>query len=140
VRGALLGLLMFPATAQAQTHPCDLAPVTAIQASGPIAIGFCVRLVDADGNPVPLTSVISFRIKVDEAQVFNGPLSPVGVPSPTGSLYYETPKTISVSRGSHTVIAYVTTTEGGESDGSDPFVFVFNGVPLGKPIVKGPKK
>lgn len=128
------------ANVEAQTHPCDAPAVTVIKTNAPIGIGFCIKPIDADGIPVPLTSIASFRVKIDEAQVFNGPLTPIGTPSATGFIYYETPNNLSVAKGQHVVLVYVTTANGVESEGSDPFTFTLSGVGLGKPIVKGPKK
>ncbi len=124
----------------AQTHPCDAPAVTTIQTNGPIAIGFCVKPVDTDGVAIPVASITSLRVKVDEVNVFQGALAPIGTPSATGSLYYETPKTLALAKGQHTVVAYVTTSNGVESEGSDPFVFTLTGVGMAKPVIKGPKK
>ena len=127
----LMSLMLACASiASAQTHPCDIPPDgnTTLQTNGPVSVGFCQAPKDADGNTVTLTG---FRVTIDGADVFKGPLSPIGAPNATGLSYYETPKTIVLAKGSHTAVAYASSADG-ESAGTDPFVFTLKGLPPGK--------
>jgi hypothetical protein len=136
---ALASVFVFASTAAAQTHPCDLPPVTVVQTNGPVALSFCLAPADADGNPLPLSAVSSVRITMDGTVVFNGPLASTGAPAADGRGYFETPKTFTLTKGAHRMIVFASIADG-EGPGSDPFDWTLKGVPPGKPIVKGPKK
>lgn len=134
-----VAILLSATAVCAQTHPCDLPPVTTVSTNGPVAVGFCLLPVDADGNSIPMSAVTNIRITVDGTQVFSGPLAPVGAFAADGRGYFETPKTLSFAKGQHRMVVFASigTDEG---QGSDPFDWTLKGVPPGPPIVKGPKK
>src|SRR3954469_16592557 len=103
---AAVALLAFASVGSAQTHPCDVLGSTTVQSNSPVAVGVCVLPKDADGVTIPIASLTSFRVTIDGVTVFTGPLTPIGAPSTTGSYYFETTKTITVSKGQHTVVGY----------------------------------
>lgn len=107
--------------------PCDAAPLVnpTISVTGPIYVGICQPTVDADGNP---TTVTSFRVTIDGGTVFNGPLPMLVNANAAGYAYYETPKSITVSRGSHVAVVYSSNADG-ENTGSDPYPFTIKKSP-----------
>lgn len=132
-----LAITMGASSASAQTHPCDqvVANNPTIVVTGPVSVGFCFNGKDALGNP---TTVTSFRVQVDAADVFTGLLQPVGAPSSTGVSYYETPKTLTINRGSHTALVFVSNADG-EGPASSPFAFNIR-VPPGQGKVQSVNK
>jgi hypothetical protein len=130
---ALALLVGLPAAAQAQTHPCDVTPaVPDVRPGVGFAVGFCVDGKDAEGNPVTYDS---FKVAIDGTQVFNAGLTPVGAPSATGMVYYETPKTLKVATaGTHSVVVRAASLAGGDSLPSAPLSFAAKALPPNSPL------
>ena len=128
---ALAFVVGLASVAQAQ-HPCDVTPAGSSVGVTNNGIAFCHPLIDTAGNSTVLTS---FRITIDAVQVFNGPLTQMGGLSPTGSGYFETPKNITMAKGTHTVAVFASNADG-ESVSSDPLTWQIKGVPPGKPLPK----
>lgn len=131
----LVAFALISVPAQAQTHPCDTVPVVnpTIQTSTPVSIGFCHVPVDASGNSTVITS---YRLAIDGATVFTGALTAIGAANASGAFYFETPKTITVAKGAHSVVEYASNADG-EGLGSDPYAFTVKGLPPGKGKVDG---
>jgi hypothetical protein len=101
------------------THPCDVVVGAATPGPAPVGAGFCHSGKDVNGNP---TTITKFIVKVDGVIVFNGPLTPIGSPSSTGLNYYETPKNIIPTVGSHTItVAAVNASGTGAATAAYPF-------------------
>lgn len=126
-------VLAFATPLFAQTHPCDVAPVQGqvLQTNSTVAVGFCQPNKDADGNTIPIASITSYRVVVDNGTVFTGALTPIGSASASGLYYFETPKNIPISKGGHVAVVYPSN-DGGEGAGSDPLSFTVKNVPPGK--------
>jgi hypothetical protein len=109
-------VLLCSGLASAQTHPCDISITPNPTVSGlTVKVGFCWDAKDIDGQPAVATA---FLVQIDGATKFNGPLTPIGLPSATGFSYYEVG--LSVSKGSHTTAAAIVT-----ADGTSPFTTPF---------------
>lgn len=137
----MIGLLMCSLVATAvfaQGHPCDNAVANnpTIVVTGPVSVGFCHSGKDALNNP---TTITSFRLQLDGADLFTGPLTAIGAPSTvSGQSYYETPKTLVISRGAHSAVVYASNADG-EGPASIPFGFTIK-VPPGQGKVQSVNK
>lgn len=83
-----LALLLMPALASAQTHPCDATPIVNPSLTSPVIVQFCWDGKDVNGAA---TTVQSWTVTIDATVVFTGPLSAVGaVSAVSGKNLYET--------------------------------------------------
>lgn len=106
------------ALALAQVHPCDTTLLnTEVRPNAPFAIGACHNGQDADGLPV---TIDSWRITIDGATVYTGAMTKSATPNAQGYYYYESPKTLNAAKGSHTVVIYAVSNDGGEGAPSNP--------------------
>ncbi len=91
---ALLFALV-PLTGSAQTHPCDVVPPTNPNVASPVKLAVCYKVAD------PLVS-FKFYDGSNPAPIWTGTLTPIGLPTPDGRAYYETPP-VPFTNGSHTI-------------------------------------
>jgi hypothetical protein len=131
----VLAFLLVPTlSAEAQTHPCDVPTPTAQVVTGTtgLGVGFCHNNLDVEGQA---TTILSFRVTINGVDRFNAMFAPVTAPSATGFTYYETPKTLTLAKGNHTVVVFASNEEG-EGPGSDPFVYALRGALPAKSVIK----
>lgn len=128
-------LLLWPSSARAQTHPCDVVPPSNPQLTSPVKGGFCHSGKDVDGNT---TTITAFKFFIDGQVVFQGALTPIGPATSDGRFYYETPAFV-VSRGNHAATFTAVSTDG-ESVPTLPFVFVCVGAVPAPPSAPRVKK
>jgi hypothetical protein len=121
----LLVSLCLSGSAFAQSHPCDVDPASLFTIKSPVNVGFCHDGLDEDGNSTVLTR---FTIRIDNVVLFDGVVTPTGVPNAQGLRYYEVANIV-VARGAHAATVSAWNVEG-ESIASAPESF---GVVGGKP-------
>ncbi len=128
---AALGIVAVPV--QAQTHPCDVVVGPATPGPAPVGAGFCHNGKDVNGNP---TTITKFTVKVDGVVVFDGVLTAIGSASAAGLNYYETPKNIIPTVGTHNITVQAVNAAGpGAATPAYPFDILAS-LPAGATLVR----